>query len=114
MLIASSVISLTSLTLWIALGVYVSMNGESYHDSTTTKMMCMISSMSICKFCFFVEGEDSGKWCQDNSLSETAAPNSVKNGLVIACFLFALLTVVEWVSCVIILRCGATPSSTTK
>ena len=58
----------------------------------------------------FVEGgfnEDSGKWCQDNSLCETAAPNSVKNGLIIACFLFALLTVVEWVSCVIILRCGA-------
>ena len=62
----------------------------------------------------FVEGEDSGKWRQDNSLCETAAPNSVKNGLVIACFLFALLTVVEWVSCVIILRCGATPSSAAK
>ena len=65
-------------------------------------------------FSDFVEGEDSGNWRQDNSLCETAAPNSVKNGLVIACFLFALLTVVEWVSCVIILRCGATPSFTAK
>ena len=36
LLIASAVISLTSLALWITLGVYVSMNGESYHDSTTT------------------------------------------------------------------------------
>ena len=36
LLIASAVISLTSLALWIALGVYVSMNGESYHDSATT------------------------------------------------------------------------------
>ena len=36
LLIASAVISLISLALWIALGVYVSMNGESYHDSTTT------------------------------------------------------------------------------
>ena len=118
LLIASAVISLTSLALWIALGVYVRMNGESYHDSTTPEMTCMINSMSLCKFYVFVsdfvEGEDSGKWCQDNLLCETAAPNSVKNGLVIACFLFALLTVVEWVSCVIILRCGATPSSTAK
>ena len=48
LLIASAVISLTSLALWIALGVYVSMNGESYHDSTT---LCMINSMSLC-FCF--------------------------------------------------------------
>ena len=118
LLIASAVISLTSLALWIALGVYVSMNGEIYHDSITAEMICAVNSMPLCTFYVFVsdfiEGEDSGKWRQDNSLCETAAPNSVKNGLVIACFLFALLTVVEWVSCVIILRCGATPSSTAK
>ena len=115
LLISSAVISLTSLALWIALGVYVSMNGESYHDSTTTEMMCTTNRIIFNAFVSdFVEGEDSGKWHQDSSLCETAAPNSVKNGLVIACFLFALLTVVEWVSCVIILRCGATPSSTAK
>ena len=116
LLIASAVLSLV---LWIALGVYVSMNGESYHDSTTAEMMCTINSMSLCKFYVFVsdfvEGADSGKWYQNNSLcSKRAGSNSVKNGLVIACFLFALLTLVEWVSCVIILRCGATPSSAAK
>ena len=49
LLTVSAVLSLTSLALWIALGVYVSMNGESYHDSTTPEMMCMINSMSFCK-----------------------------------------------------------------
>ena len=102
LLIASAVISLTSLALWIALGVYVSMNGESYHHLTIAEILRTMNNIYVF-VSDFVKGEDSGKWCQDNSLCETAAPNSVKNGLVIACFLFALLTVVEWVSCVIIL-----------
>ena len=51
LLTVSALISLTSLALWIALGVYVSMNGENYHDSTTTEILRMINSMSLGKFC---------------------------------------------------------------
>ena len=46
----------------------------------------------------FVEGgfyEDSRKWRQDNSLCETTAPNSVKNGLVVACLAFALAVTID-------------------
>ena len=65
----------------------------------------------------FVEGgfnEDSGKWRQDNSLCETTAPNSVKNGLVVACLVFALAVTIEWISCLLLMRCALVPSSDRK
>ena len=65
----------------------------------------------------FVEGgfnEDSGKWRQDNSLCETTAPNSVKNGLVVACPVFALAVTIEWISCLLLMRCALVPSSDRK
>ena len=65
----------------------------------------------------FVEGgfyEDSGKWRQDNSLCETTAPNSVKNGLVVACLVFALAVTIECISCLLLMRCALVPSSDRK
>ena len=65
----------------------------------------------------FVEGgfyEDSGKWRQDNSLCETTAPNSVKNGLVVACLVFALAVTIEWISCLLLMRCALIPSSSDR
>ena len=65
----------------------------------------------------FVEGgfyEDSGKWRQDNSLCETTAPNSVKNGLVVACLVFALAVTIEWISCLLLMRCALVPPSDRK
>ena len=58
--------------------------------------------------------EDSGKWRQDNSLCETTAPNSVKNGLVVACLVFALAVTIEWISCLLLMRCALVPSSDRK
>ena len=58
--------------------------------------------------------EDSGKWRQDNSLCETTAPNSVKNGLVVACLVFALAVTIEWISCLLLMRCALVPYSDRK
>ena len=97
--------------------------------------LCSCNISSLCKGCLhrgngltnkvnwfcccteFVEGgfnEDSGKWRQDNSLCETTAPNSVKNGLVVACLVFALAVTMEWISCLLLMRCALVPSSDRK
>ena len=71
----------------------------------------------LCCCTEFVEGgfyEDSGKWRQDSSLCETTAPNSVKNGLVVACLVFALAVTIEWISCLLLMRCALVPSSDRK
>ena len=71
----------------------------------------------LCCCTEFVEGgfyEDSGKWSQDNSLCETTAPNSVKNGLVVTCLVFALAVTIEWISCLLLMRCALVPSSDRK
>ena len=70
-------------------------------------------------FSDFVDGgfnEDSGKWRQDNSLCETAAPNSVKNGLVIACFLLAFLVLIgaSGASWILLKKCRQTSHSQDK
>ena len=65
----------------------------------------------------FVEGgfyEDSGKWRQDNSLCETTAPNSVKNGLVVACFVLSIMVIIEWVSRIFLMQCGLRPPPPNK
>ena len=71
----------------------------------------------LCCCTEFVEGgfyEDSGKWRQDNSLCETTAPNSVKNGLVVTCLVFALVVTIVWISCLLLMRCALVPSSDRK
>ena len=71
----------------------------------------------LCCCTEFVKGgfyDDSGKWRQDNSLCETTAPNSVKNGLVVACLVFALAVTIEWISCLLLMRCALVPSSDRK
>ena len=134
----SAVVSLTSLALWIAFGVYVSNNGMVYYlnSDQCTQFLGSCNISSLCKafsvFTYrqwtyilksfgccteFVEGgfyEDSEKWRQDNSLCETTAPNSVKNGLVVACIVFALAVTIVWISCLLLVRCALVPSSDRK
>ena len=126
-----------SLALWIAFGVYVSNNGMVYYlnsDHSTQFWQYQFIVQGI--FCVYIEAmdllirqtffgcctefveggfyEDSGKWRQDNSLCETTAPNSVKNGLVVACLVFALAVTIEWISCLLLMRCALVPSSDRK
>ena len=66
----------------------------------------------VCCCTEFVEGgfyEDSGKWRQDNSLCETTAPNSVKNGLGVACFLLSFVVIIGWVACLFLMKWGLRP-----
>ena len=82
--------------------------------------MDLLISYKVNWFCCcteFVEGgfnEGSEKWRQDNSLCETTAPNSVKNGLVVACLVFALAVTIEWISCLLLMRCALVPPSDRK
>ena len=65
--------------------------------------------------CFteFVEGffnEDDGRYRKEDSTCGTPAPNSTKNGLVVACFVLSLFVPIEWLSRIIILiKCGSKP-----
>ena len=77
------------------------------------------TTLCVCVCCCteFVEGgfyEDSGKWRQDNSLCETTAPNSVKNGLVVACFVLSFVVIIGWVACIFLMKRGLRPPPPNK
>ena len=77
----------------------------------------MIHCVCVCCCTEFVEGgfsEDSGKWRQDNSLCETTAPNSVKNGLVVACFVLSFMVIIGWVYRIFLMKRGLRPPPPNK
>jgi hypothetical protein len=89
---ASGIVTLTSLALWIALGVVVGMNefpkGGFYDDDAYKRL--------------------------PDSTCERLAPNSLKNGLVVACFVVALLVPIEWASRILLMKWGVKSSVVKK
>ena len=80
-------------------------------------VLSFIVCVCVCCCTEFVKGgfyEDSGKWRQDNSLCETTAPNSVKNGLVVACFVLSFMVIIEWVYRIFLMKRGLRPPPPNK
>ena len=85
--------------------------------SYCAKLHCDTLCVCVCCCTEFVKGgfyEDSGKWRQDNSLCETTAPNSVKNGLVVACFVLSFVVIIGWVYRIFLMKRGLRPPPPNK